>query len=136
MSETVTIPGLGNGERFTAYLAKPEGKPKAAIIVIQEIFGVNPGIRRKCDKWAEEGYLAIAPDVFLDGTYQPQSCETGLIQILFGADYAEGRCLPDCLPGVDNFLIGRDGCDPGMKCAPCLDPLTGDSSGACDPLPL
>ena len=64
MSETVTIPGLGNGERFTAYLAKPEGKPKAAIIVIQEIFGVNPGIRRKCDKWAEEGYLAIAPDLF------------------------------------------------------------------------
>ncbi|MCB9560946.1 MAG: hypothetical protein H6708_11110 [Kofleriaceae bacterium] len=80
--------------------------------------------------------LVCAPDVFLDGTYQPQSCETGLIQILFGADYAEGRCLPDCLPGVDNFLIGRDGCDPGMKCAPCLDPLTGDSSGACDPLPL
>ena len=37
---------------------------KAAIIVIQEIFGVNPGIRSKCDSWAEEGYLAVAPDLF------------------------------------------------------------------------
>ena len=37
---------------------------KAAIIVIQEIFGVNEGIRRKCDSWARAGYLAIAPDLF------------------------------------------------------------------------
>ena len=35
-----------------------------AIIVIQEIFGVNLGIRRKCDRWAEKGYLALAPDLF------------------------------------------------------------------------
>lgn len=32
--------------------------------MIQEIFGVNAGIRRKCDKLAEEGYLAVAPDLF------------------------------------------------------------------------
>ena len=38
--------------------------PTAAIIVIPEIFGVNPGIRQKCDKWAELGFLAVAPDVF------------------------------------------------------------------------
>ena len=35
---------------FGAYVAEPAGTPKAAIIVIQEIFGVNPGIRQKCDK--------------------------------------------------------------------------------------
>lgn len=52
------------GERFDAYLAQPYGEPSAAIVVIQEIFGVNPGIRQKCDKWAEAGYLAIAPDLF------------------------------------------------------------------------
>jgi carboxymethylenebutenolidase len=49
---------------FPAYVAKPKGTPKAAIIVIQEIFGVNPGIRGKCDQWAREGYLAVAPDLF------------------------------------------------------------------------
>ncbi|WP_128891450.1 dienelactone hydrolase family protein [Erythrobacter sp. HKB08] len=64
MSESVTISTLSGDESFSAYFAKPSGKPKAAIIVIQEIFGVNAGIRRKCDKWAEEGYLAVAPDLF------------------------------------------------------------------------
>lgn len=53
----------GSGE-FHAYVAAPEGAPRAAIVVIQEIFGVNPGIRRKCDDWAAKGYLALAPDLF------------------------------------------------------------------------
>ncbi len=47
-----------------AYVAAPAGTPKAAIIVIQEIFGVNPGIVQKCDTWAKAGYLAVAPDLF------------------------------------------------------------------------
>lgn len=64
MSETVTIQSLSGEESFSAYLARPAATPKAAILVIQEIFGVNAGIRRKCDKWAEQGYLAIAPDLF------------------------------------------------------------------------
>ena len=45
-------------------LAEPEGTPRGAIVVIQEIFGVNPGIRAKCDHWASLGYLGIAPDLF------------------------------------------------------------------------
>ena len=49
---------------FDVYVARPAATPKAAIIVIQEIFGVNDGIRRKCDKWAQHGYLALAPDLF------------------------------------------------------------------------
>ena len=64
MSETVTISTLSGNESFTAYVARPADTPKAAILVIQEIFGVNAGIRRKCDKLAEEGYLAVAPDLF------------------------------------------------------------------------
>jgi carboxymethylenebutenolidase len=56
-----TIDGSGS---FEAYVAEPEGAPRAAIVVIQEIFGVNPGIRRKCDRLAADGYLAIAPDLF------------------------------------------------------------------------
>ena len=64
MSETVTITTLEDDGTFDAYIARPADDPRAAIVVIQEIFGVNAGIRRKCDKLAEEGYLAIAPDLF------------------------------------------------------------------------
>lgn len=64
MSETVAIPTLSGNDEFNAYVARPENTPRAAIIVIQEIFGVNTGIRRKCDKLAADGYLAVAPDLF------------------------------------------------------------------------
>ncbi|BDW80945.1 carboxymethylenebutenolidase [Erythrobacter sp. Dej080120_24] len=61
---TVSIPTLEKDSEFGAYVARPGSTPKAAIIVIQEIFGVNTGIRQKCDKLAAEGYLALAPDLF------------------------------------------------------------------------
>ncbi len=64
MTETTEISTMDQTGTFDAYVAKPAGDPKAAIIVIQEIFGVNAGIRRKCDKLAEQGYLAVAPDLF------------------------------------------------------------------------
>lgn len=64
MSETVSISTLDGARRFDCYLARPAGTPRAAVVVIQEIFGVNAGIRRKCDKLAAEGYLALAPDLF------------------------------------------------------------------------
>lgn len=64
MSETVNIPTLSGDGNFDVYIARPAGTPRSAIIVIQEIFGVNAGIRRKCDRLAEDGYLAVAPDLF------------------------------------------------------------------------
>ncbi len=64
MTNTTKIATLAGDGEFTAYRATPAGAPKAAIVVIQEIFGVNAGIRRKCDTLAEAGYLAIAPDLF------------------------------------------------------------------------
>jgi carboxymethylenebutenolidase len=63
MTTNVTIETLDH-QAMPAYRAEPAGSPKAAIVVIQEIFGVNAGIRRKCDTLAEAGYLAIAPDLF------------------------------------------------------------------------
>lgn len=60
----VTIPTLAGDATFTGYIARSAGAAKAAVIVIQEIFGVNPGIRQKCDKLAAEGYIALAPDLF------------------------------------------------------------------------
>ncbi|HZF94845.1 MAG TPA: dienelactone hydrolase family protein [Allosphingosinicella sp.] len=61
MIEIETLDGSGS---FSAYLAEPEGAPRGAVVVIQEIFGVNEGIRHKCDRWAALGYVAIAPDLF------------------------------------------------------------------------
>jgi carboxymethylenebutenolidase len=64
MGETVMIDTLSGEDSFSGYVARPHGAPAGAVVVIQEIFGVNAGIRRKCDRLAEEGYLAVAPDLF------------------------------------------------------------------------
>lgn len=64
MGEMTKIRAYDEDALFGAYVAQPVGDAKAAIIVIPEIFGVNPGIRQKCDKWAETGYLAVAIDIF------------------------------------------------------------------------
>lgn len=53
-----------DGHTLGAYRADPSGKPRGAIVVIQEIFGVNPHIRSICDRLAETGYVAIAPALF------------------------------------------------------------------------
>ncbi len=64
MSETVGISTLAGDCSFLAYCARPQGDPRAVIVVIQEIFGVNAGIRQKCDRLAADGYLALATDLF------------------------------------------------------------------------
>jgi len=46
------------------YRADPSGAPRGAVVVIQEIFGVNHHIRSVCDRLADEGYVAIAPAIF------------------------------------------------------------------------
>jgi carboxymethylenebutenolidase len=61
---TIEIETLDGDGSFNAYLAEPDGAPRGAVVVIQEIFGVNEGIRRKCDHWAGLGYLGVAPDLF------------------------------------------------------------------------
>ena len=53
-----------DGHEFQAYLAAPTGKPRGAIVVLQEIFGVNSHIRAVTDGFAAEGYTAIAPSLF------------------------------------------------------------------------
>ncbi len=64
MGEMIKVHALGEDALFNAYMATPACVPAAAIIVIPEIFGVNPGIRQKCDRLAEDGYLAVAPELF------------------------------------------------------------------------
>ena len=63
MAEFTTIMAR-DGHEFQAWLAAPAGKPRGALLVIQEIFGVNAHIRAVTDGFAAEGYTAIAPALF------------------------------------------------------------------------
>jgi len=62
MKDHITVKGQDG--TFTAYIARPEELPAPAVIVLQELFGVNADIREKCDELAEQGFIAIAPDLF------------------------------------------------------------------------
>jgi carboxymethylenebutenolidase len=53
-----------DSHKLGAYRADPAGKPKGGMVVIQEIFGVNHHIRAVCDRFAQEGYVAVAPALF------------------------------------------------------------------------
>ena len=64
MGTSIAITELTGPGTFACYVAMPEAPATAAIIVEQEIFGVNAGIRAKCDHWASLGYAAFAPDLF------------------------------------------------------------------------
>ena len=65
MGETCTFPAMDGEGSIPGFLAMPAGPAKnAGVLVIPEIFGVNAGIRSKCESWAALGYVAMAPDIF------------------------------------------------------------------------
>lgn len=63
MAETRTI-RTSDGGTMTAYVARPARSPAPAVVVIQEIFGVNQVMREITDGLAAQGYLAVCPDLF------------------------------------------------------------------------
>ena len=73
-----------DGFKLDAYKAEPKGKAKGAVVVIQEIFGVNGNIRRIADQYAAAGYVAIAPALF-------DRAEKGLDLGYGPDDFAKGR---------------------------------------------
>jgi carboxymethylenebutenolidase len=81
-SSTVTLTAA-DGFQASAYLSEPAHKPKGAIVVLQEIFGVNSHIRHVADGYAAAGYLAIAPATFdrvardVQLGYAPDDMKTG-----------------------------------------------------------
>ncbi|MDR6936212.1 dienelactone hydrolase family protein [Luteibacter sp. 3190] len=64
MGRTLNLDTSRPHEDMDAYLAEPAGTPRGGIVVIQEIFGVNAHIRSVADRFAAEGYVAIAPALF------------------------------------------------------------------------
>ena len=75
-----------DGFKLAAYRADPAGKVRGALVVAQEIFGVNSHIKSVCDGFAADGYVAIAPALF-------DRCERGVDIGYTPADIAKGREL-------------------------------------------
>ncbi|WP_281299934.1 MULTISPECIES: dienelactone hydrolase family protein [unclassified Iodidimonas] len=63
-ARTISIDAKDQSGRFKAYVAYPESGSGSVVVAIQEIFGVNTPMRLICDKLAEDGYIAICPDLF------------------------------------------------------------------------
>ncbi|MGZ5089967.1 MAG: dienelactone hydrolase family protein [Burkholderiales bacterium] len=82
MGKTIDLTAA-DGHKFSAYVAEPSGKPKGALVLVMEIFGVNSHIRKVADEYAADGYLVIAPAFFdrvqrgLDIGYTPPDIEIG-----------------------------------------------------------
>jgi carboxymethylenebutenolidase len=62
MKDHMTIKGRDGA--FGAYISRPKTLPAPAVVVLQELFGVNADIRKTCDELAEQGFIAVAPDLF------------------------------------------------------------------------
>ena len=82
MGELTTIMAR-DGHEFQAWLTAPAGRPHGAVVVIQEIFGVNAHIRALTDGFAAAGYTAIAPSLFdrirrgIELKYTPADMQAG-----------------------------------------------------------
>ncbi|MGH7318553.1 MAG: dienelactone hydrolase family protein [Candidatus Rokuibacteriota bacterium] len=63
MGEMLTLTAE-DSHRLAAYRATPSGKGRGALVMVQEIFGVNSHIKAVCDGFADDGYMALAPALF------------------------------------------------------------------------
>jgi len=81
-----------DGHRFAVWRAEPAGKPRGALVVVQEIFGVNSHIRAVADGYAADGYLTLAPALYdraqrnYETGYSQDEIQAG-IQVMQGLDW-------------------------------------------------
>lgn len=74
----------GDGHRYAAWESRPAGKPRGAVVMAPEIFGVNDHIRSVADGYAADGYLVLAPALFdrvrrhYEAGYSPADIQAGL----------------------------------------------------------
>ena len=107
-----------DGGTFSGYLAKPARGSGPGMVVIQEIFGVNDYVRRTADRFAEAGYVVLAPDLFwriepgIDLGYSPEEWQRafGLFET-FDAD----KGVEDIAATID-ALRTRDDQIGGVGC--------------------
>jgi carboxymethylenebutenolidase len=99
-----------DGHAFPAYEARPAGTPRGAVVVLQEIFGVNSHIRAVADGYAAQGYLAVAPSTFhrvkadVNLGYSPDDMSAGIaLKGQVEALPAPG-VLPDLQAAIDHAV--------------------------------
>ena len=98
-----------------AYVAQPPGNAKAAIVVIQEIFGVNSHIQAVTDRFAAQGYLAIAPAMFERVTpavnlgYQPDDMTAGMGLKAAATDLPSPGVMQDIQAAIDYVALQTGG---------------------------
>jgi carboxymethylenebutenolidase len=102
-----------DGHQLAAWRAEPKGKPRGALVVVQEIFGVNSHIRGVTDGYAADGYVAIAPALFdrvqrgVDIGYTPADTEVGRT---FIPKMQWENTLKDLAAAIDNVKsVGKRG---------------------------
>jgi carboxymethylenebutenolidase len=88
-----------DGHKFGAYKAEPAGKPRGAVVVVMEIFGVNSHIRAVADGYAADGYVAIAPAMF-DRVQRNYECGYTQPEIEVSRGLMQKASLDDALKDV------------------------------------
>src|SRR5262245_30198592 len=102
VTETVNYPDP-DGETLMGYLARPSaGEPKPAVVVIQEWWGLNDHIKDVANRFAEQGYVALAPDLY-KGVVVTEPDEA--MKLVMELDMAEA--VREIQHGID-FLQGQD----------------------------
>jgi len=95
-----------DGARVPVYVSRPAGKPKGAVVVVQEIFGVNSHIRSVADGYAASGYLALAPALFarakpgVELGYTPDDMQAGFA-LKGQMEALQGEVLDDIQAAID-----------------------------------
>jgi len=98
--EMVSFPG--NGQQAEGYLAKPASGSGPGVVVIQEWWGLVPHIKDVCDRLANEGFVALAPDLF-HGQQTNEPDEAGKLMMSMNMDQAAKD-----MTGAVDYLVGLD----------------------------
>ena len=132
-----------DGNRLSAYKAVPEGEAKGAVVVVQEIFGVNSHIRSVADRFASVGYVAVAPALFdryehgVELKYEGEDMQrafalygkldpkTALLDVAAGFQAADGvgkgtAVVGFCYGGLMSWLAATRGAKVGIMPACCV----------------
>jgi len=142
MSEWVTLTA-SDGNVLQAYVARPVGEQIGALVVIQEIFGVNPSIQSVADSYAKDGFVAVAPAIFdriekgvflgygpedmkkAYSLYPQLDGDKALLDIAAAYEYAQGTgkgvgVLGFCYGGLMSWLSATRGENVKMQPACCV----------------
>lgn len=110
-SSTITL-AAADGFQSSAYVSEPAGAPKGAVVVLQEIFGVNSHIRSVADRFAAAGYLAIAPALFdrvernVEIGYTPDDMKRGSVLKAAAEALPGNGVMPDIRAAVEYAARG------------------------------